>query len=114
MKAGMERLFVYGTLAPGKPNHHKLAHVEGTWTPATMKGVLVEKGWGAEMGFPAVIPDENGAPVQGYVLCSTQLIHEWSMLDEFEGNEYARQLIHVTDDSGNTLDAYVYVLKDAE
>lgn len=31
-----EHLFVYGTLAPGRPNAHVLAEVPGTWRPATI------------------------------------------------------------------------------
>ncbi|GMM83898.1 hypothetical protein [Pseudoalteromonas sp. MTN2-4] len=50
----MERLFVYGTLAPGKPNEHILQEVEGEWLPATVKGELHQTGWGAELGFPAI------------------------------------------------------------
>jgi gamma-glutamylcyclotransferase (GGCT)/AIG2-like uncharacterized protein YtfP len=29
-----DRLFVYGTLAPGRPNEHVLADLGGTWEPA--------------------------------------------------------------------------------
>ena len=42
----MQRPFVHGTLAPGRPNHHVLGHVPGTWEPATVTGDLVERGWG--------------------------------------------------------------------
>ncbi len=41
-----EKLIIYGTLAPGKPNHSKVAHITGEWIPATVKGILEEKGWG--------------------------------------------------------------------
>lgn len=33
-----ERLFVYGTLAPGKPNEHVLAGLTGDWVAASVKG----------------------------------------------------------------------------
>jgi len=45
-----ERLFVYGTLAPGRPNEHILADVPGSWEPARVTGTLREEGWGAAMG----------------------------------------------------------------
>ena len=40
----MNRLFVYGTLAPGKPNHHVISDVAGEWENATVKGTLVNEG----------------------------------------------------------------------
>ena len=42
----MQRPFVHGTLASGRPNQHVLAHVPGTWEPATVTGDVVERGWG--------------------------------------------------------------------
>lgn len=39
-----EQLFVYGTLAPGRPNAHVLADVPGTWRPATISGSPYECG----------------------------------------------------------------------
>ena len=42
----MQRPFVYGTLAPGRPNQHVLAHVPGTWEPDTVKGDPRRAGWG--------------------------------------------------------------------
>jgi gamma-glutamylcyclotransferase (GGCT)/AIG2-like uncharacterized protein YtfP len=44
-----ERLFVYGTLAPGRPNEHMLAEVDGEWETATVRGRLVPEGWGADL-----------------------------------------------------------------
>lgn len=51
----MQRLFVYRTLAPGRANHHVLAGIPGTWEVATLRGELIEKGWGAAMGYPGII-----------------------------------------------------------
>ena len=50
----MEHLFVYGTLAPGQPNEHVLAPYAGTWTPATVRGELLDRGWGPENGYPSI------------------------------------------------------------
>ena len=33
----MERLFVYGTLGPGRPNEHILLKIGGTWQPASVR-----------------------------------------------------------------------------
>jgi len=46
----IERLFVYGTLAPGRPNEHVLGEIEGSWEVATVIGTLRQKGRGATMG----------------------------------------------------------------
>ena len=39
-----DRLFVYGTLAPGRSNEHILADVPGTWEPAVVQGTLIQEG----------------------------------------------------------------------
>ena len=49
-----QRLFVYGTLAPGRPNEHVLAPLGGTWQPAFVRGRLHAQGWGAAPGYPAI------------------------------------------------------------
>ena len=47
----MERLFVYGSLAPGRPNAHVLAEVPGSWEPASVKGRLRAEGGAWRWGF---------------------------------------------------------------
>ena len=54
----MERLFVYGTLAPGQPNEHVLAAIGGTWEPAIDTGTLHQDGWGASLGNPGITLDD--------------------------------------------------------
>src|SRR5215207_356114 len=49
-------LAVYGTLAPGKPNHHVLAPLGGEWTDGLIEGDLLPMGWGAELGYPGFRP----------------------------------------------------------
>ena len=34
----MQRLFVYGTLAPGRANAHVLTGIDGTWEEASVTG----------------------------------------------------------------------------
>jgi gamma-glutamylcyclotransferase (GGCT)/AIG2-like uncharacterized protein YtfP len=41
----IERLFVYGTLAPGRPNEHVLSEIGGTWEAAIVTGTLRQEGW---------------------------------------------------------------------
>ncbi len=106
----MERLFVYGTLAPGKPNEHILQELEGEWLPATVKGELHQAGWGAELGFPAIKLDDAAGEVSGLLFCSYALKEHWAMLDEFEGEQYERVIVNATLESGEQVEAYVYSL----
>ena len=106
-----EHLFVYGTLAPGRPNAHVLADVAGTWTPATVRGHLRAQGWGAAEGFPGIVPDGSGALVEGLVFSSPELAVHWQRLDAFEGDEYVRVLITATLEGGALVQAWVDALR---
>jgi gamma-glutamylcyclotransferase (GGCT)/AIG2-like uncharacterized protein YtfP len=76
-----QRLFVYGTLAPGRPNEHVLADVPGTWELATVRGRLLQQGWGADAGFPGIVLDEDGPEVHGMLFSSAMLSEHWKRLD---------------------------------
>jgi gamma-glutamylcyclotransferase (GGCT)/AIG2-like uncharacterized protein YtfP len=107
------RLFVYGTLAPGRPNAHVLADVTGTWQPATTRGTLLAEGWGAAAGYPGIVPDESANEVQGFLLTSDDLPQQWKRLDAFEGDGYERVLATVRLGDGSAVEAYLYRLSDA-
>jgi hypothetical protein len=49
-------LAVYGTLAPGQPNHHVLVPLRGEWTDGLIEGALLPMGWGADLGYPGFRP----------------------------------------------------------
>src|SRR5829696_8736172 len=51
-------LAVYGTLAPGRPNHHVLAPLGGEWTDGLIEGDLLPVGWAR----PSVIPGSALGP----------------------------------------------------
>jgi gamma-glutamylcyclotransferase (GGCT)/AIG2-like uncharacterized protein YtfP len=104
------RLFVYGTLAPGRPNTHLLANVPGEWEPATVTGRLFQEGWGAAAGYPGIILDEQGEAVEGFLFSSQHLSGHWARLDAFEGVGYERVLTTATRKDGTAVDAYVYTL----
>ena len=104
------RLFVYGTLALGRPNEHVLADVPGEWEPATVTGTLLQVGWGAAMGYPGIVLDEHGGEVKGFLFSSESLAEHWARLDEFEGEGYERVLTTVTLKDGTAVDAYIYRL----
>lgn len=110
----IEQLFVYGTLAPGRANAHQLAGLKGTWTPATIRGRLYENGWGAALGFPAVIPDDDGDLIKGFIFKSADLNEHWQRLDEFEGEGYQRVIVTAEYDDATPTQAYVYALNPDE
>ena len=106
------RLFAYGTLAPGRPNAHVLADVPGTWESATTTGRLVRDGWGASLGYPALVVDHAATEVvSGMLLTSTDLDAHWGALDEFEGIAYQRVTIAVITADGDERAAQTYVLR---
>lgn len=88
-------LAVYGTLAPGQPNHHVVAPLGGEWTDGVVEGDLFPVGWGAALGYPAFRPRAGGAAVPVKVLASPALERAWPELDRFEGAEYRRILVPV-------------------
>ena len=79
------RLASYGTLAPGSPNHHHLRAVPGRWFTGKVRGRFIEEGWGATMGFPALVLNPTG-PGKSRCRCSSllELPEHWERLDEFE------------------------------
>jgi gamma-glutamylcyclotransferase (GGCT)/AIG2-like uncharacterized protein YtfP len=107
----MLRLFVYGTLAPGRPNHHVLGGIPGTWEAAVLRGRLYDEGWGAALGSPGIVPSPDGEAVEGFVLSSPSLDQHWDMLDAFEGDGYQRVRASVRVTGGRDLDAFVYALR---
>ncbi|HEU4452573.1 MAG TPA: gamma-glutamylcyclotransferase [Longimicrobium sp.] len=88
-------LAVYGTLAPGQPNHHVVAPMGGEWTAGVIEGDLSPMGWGATLGYPAFVPRAGGANVAVHVLTAPALADAWPALDEFEGAGYRRILVPV-------------------
>ena len=107
----IERLAVYGTLAPGRPNAHVLADIPGRWIGGVVRGVLLPAGWGAELGYPGIVLDPAGPIVNVSVFESHVLNDHWSRLDAFEGPGYLRTTTTVHTSSGD-LDAAIYVLAD--
>lgn len=105
------RLFVYGTLAPGRPNAHEMDGMVGTWEPAVARGDLLPDGWGAAAGYPAIVLADDGPEVPGLVFSSADLPAHWERLDEFEGEGYDRVLTKVRLADGQQASAFVYALR---
>ena len=108
------RLATYGTLAPGRVNHHQLAALPGRWLEGTVTGRLVEAGWGAKLGYPGLVLDVGSLdPAAGAVAVhlfeSPELPGHWRRLDAFEGEGYRRVVAAVGTDEG-PLAAWIYVI----
>jgi gamma-glutamylcyclotransferase (GGCT)/AIG2-like uncharacterized protein YtfP len=101
-------LATYGSLCPGKPNHHHVSDIPGAWIDGIVRGTLHEVGWGAAMGFPALEISETGTDVVVEVLISSELSAHLDRLDEFEGAEYKRVIANVETQAG-VIPAWVYV-----
>lgn len=103
------RLASYGTLAPGRPNHHQMDGMAGAWTPGVVRGRLYPDGWGAALGYPGLVLDPEGAEVAVQVFISADLPAHWARLDDFEGAGYRRVTTTVRTADGD-IEADIYVL----
>jgi gamma-glutamylcyclotransferase (GGCT)/AIG2-like uncharacterized protein YtfP len=104
------RLAAYGTLAPGRPNHHQLSDLDGTWVLGKVRGTLVQKGWGAKLGYPAIVLGDDGE-IEVHLFESAELPDHWGRLDALEGAEYRRVAIQVETDAG-CVESWIYVASD--
>jgi len=105
------RLAVYGTLRPGRVNHHQISALAGSWQRGTVKGKLFSSGWGAALGFPGLILDPLGPAVDVDLFESMDLAEHWARLDEFEGSGYRRVVATVNTEEGER-NAWIYVLAE--
>ena len=103
------RLATYGTLAPGRINEHQLTALDGFWRQGTVRGRLVEAGWGAKLGYPGLILDPLGQAIEVHLFESPELPDHWLRLDAFEGPSYRRVVVGVCTHDGE-LDAWIYVI----
>jgi gamma-glutamylcyclotransferase (GGCT)/AIG2-like uncharacterized protein YtfP len=106
----VNRLAVYGTLAPGKPNNCQLEGLNGFWWRGVVRGTLVQDGWGATMGFPGLVLKPEGDLIEVQVFESEDLADHWLRLDEFEGSGYRRVITTVSSEQKQTSPAWIYVL----
>jgi len=105
-------LIVYGTLAPNKPNHSVVEHIKGTWHKGTVRGKLVNQGWGAQSGYPGFMPasSEEQTEIEVFVLISNELESNWQYLDNFEGEDYIRMLAAYELDTGEKGVGNIYAI----
>jgi gamma-glutamylcyclotransferase (GGCT)/AIG2-like uncharacterized protein YtfP len=103
----MTRLFVYGTLAPGREAWSVLERWStGVHQPAAVRGRLFDTG----RGYPAATFD-GSAPglVYGTIveLDPDRLAAAWPALDRYEGDEYER--IVVRTENGVETQTYAWI-----
>ena len=72
-------------------------------------GKLLNAGWGASLGYPALILDPRGSAIEVDVFESVDLPAHWSRLDTFEGPGYQRLLTTVHTATGQ-IQAFIYAL----
>jgi gamma-glutamylcyclotransferase (GGCT)/AIG2-like uncharacterized protein YtfP len=109
--SGLHRLATYGSLARGRPNHHQLDGLVGRWLHGYVFGRLVNAGWGADLGYPALILDPKGTAIPVDIFESLDLPENWSRLDDFEGPSYQRVVTTVRTSAGD-IEASIYVLQE--
>ena len=51
----LERLFIYGSLAPNCTNHHIVTHIDGQWQSGKVEGNLVQQGGEQLLGFQELL-----------------------------------------------------------
>lgn len=109
-----QALVIYGSLAPGKPNHSVVESIKGTWQKGIVRGKLENKGWGAELGYygftPTGINEQN--EIEVFVLLSDELTSHWQRLDEFEGDGYKRTVVQYELASGEIGVGYIYAINE--
>jgi gamma-glutamylcyclotransferase (GGCT)/AIG2-like uncharacterized protein YtfP len=104
-------LVVYGSLAPGGPNHGLLANLKGEWREGWVTGELLDRGWSAAMGFPALRWCPEGGRIPAHLFISDELPGIWFRLDEFEGLEYKRILAPFWTPDGSVVVGNVYAME---
>ena len=102
------RLAVYGTLRPGQPNHHQLDGLNGEWRAGKVRGRLVDEGWAAGLGYPALLLDPAAPHLAVELFESPDLPQHWDRLDAFEGPGY-RRVVAAVETSEGEVEASIYV-----
>jgi len=106
------RLAVYGSLAPGRANHHQLQDLRGEWrSGCIVRGDLAGRGWGAALGYPALRWSPSGPAVPVELFVSADLPRHWARVDEFEGTDYLRILVPVLSVTGVIAVANLYAAR---
>jgi len=108
----MDRLFVYGSLKPNEKNNFLLSAINGTWRTAFTFGFIKKINLGPKEIYDALILDNNGNRIEGYLFYSYALKNIWKKLDTFERENYKRQQTDININNKEKVKAFVYLLKN--
>ena len=87
------------------------AAFSGIRAPSTR--AVVDAGWGASLGYPALVLDPDGSAIGVDVFESVDLPAHWARLDAFEGPGYQRVVTTVHTPTGD-VEASIYVVAQAQ
>ncbi len=102
----VDRLFVYGTLLRGEPAHAVLEPFARVIAAASVRGSLVQ----LPAGYPVMAPSDG--TVWGELIWLSNANAAFSILDAYEGEQYARVLLPVDPLTGSADTAWCYVARD--
>ena len=74
---------------------------------------MVDAGWGASLGFPAIRLDPDGDAVTVHILESADLPDHWPRLDAFEGEAY-RRCVTLADTDAGPVAVSIYALAESD
>jgi gamma-glutamylcyclotransferase (GGCT)/AIG2-like uncharacterized protein YtfP len=97
------KLIVYGTLAPGMPNHYMIADLKGNWKKCSVNAAIKEID-----GLQVLSWDISKPEIGAQLFISTFLPSRWGILDQYEGSLYKRRLAPASTEEG-ALIANVYL-----
>lgn len=108
------KLIIYGSLAPNRPNHAKIEHIIGKWSKGIVRGKLENGGWGADLGYYGY-KKTNAAEdqtIEAFIIFSDELKENYPFLDDFEGADYERMLAVFELENGEVGVGNIYALKE--
>lgn len=100
-----QKLVVYGTLAPGKPNNCMISDLEGKYEKCVVWGRIEEY-----EGLPRYTWQVGDNEIEATLFNSRELLRKWDILDRFEGDSYRRRLVPIKINGGIST-AYIYASK---
>ena len=81
-----------------------------------VRGSLEKRGWGAELGYYGFrhTSHEKQEEIKVFVLLSDELVKNWQLLDDFEGDGYKRILAKYELENGQIGVGNIYAINEAE
>jgi gamma-glutamylcyclotransferase (GGCT)/AIG2-like uncharacterized protein YtfP len=105
----MDKLFVYGTLKPGFPNHYILKNIGGDFVEASLFGYKFDRIWQKQTGYPGIVEGLSNEKINGFLFISEKLNKNWKVLDDFETKAYIRKKVSISLNN-EKVNAYVYAI----